>query len=389
MFSQAMLRNITKTRLKNYLQPKEIPNLNRRTHAHFVSDYSGILEVFREEIAIGKKLNENDVDNFIYNELFYENCNYYYIYKLDKIKIDLNLAEPNMIQYLTTIGFNINQLLTQGNVASDYDLCTTRLNFKDSKLSRINCLLKVSSVDSEYRGETDFYCGIMLDLTNNLLILKFNLNLLESHPKEKLAILTDIRKIITNSKPFNQLNLKYSSYNEHTIRKIIFRMFKNLSLDAETILNQRIPTDATQKIKKFLQDMKVAEVSENYINQTKAVVYQDISKTFQDSLFTNGWVFRFVFREGDSTRASSRTDDFSPIYSKQVYWHLKELVFKSGELQEAGFHWYLNPAKKEGIILIKLEQKNDALAFQFYQNTDLNRVVKEDYVINEIAKQLP
>ncbi|MEM5682996.1 hypothetical protein AAHB64_03395 [Bacillus toyonensis] len=54
MLSQAMLRNITKTRLKNYLQPKEIPNLNRRTHAHFVSDYSGILEVFREEIAIGK-----------------------------------------------------------------------------------------------------------------------------------------------------------------------------------------------------------------------------------------------------------------------------------------------------------------------------------------------
>lgn len=389
MFSQNMLRNITKTRIKRYLRQNEVTNLKRRLQTHFVSDYSKILEVFKEELASGGKLNENNVDNFIFNQIFYENCNYYYVYKLNTIDINKDLSEANILQDLIDKGFKVNQPLTDETEATDYDLCTTRLNFKEGKLSHINCLLKVSTVESEYRGEIDFYCGIIIDLNNDLLILKFNLNLLESHRKGKLSLLHDIKRIVTNSAPFNQIKLSFSSYNEHTVRKIIFDIFKNLSIEAEDLLNQRIPADAEEKIQQFLTNMQVAEIGNDYINQIKAVVYQDISKTFQDSLFNNGWVFRFVFREGDSTRASSRTDDFSPIYSKQVYWHLKELVFKSGELQEAGFHWFLNPAEKEGIIFVKLEQKNDALVFQFYQKTDLNRKVKEEYVINEITKQLP
>lgn len=384
-----MLRNITKTRIKRYLRQNEVTNLKRRLQTHFVSDYSKILEVFKEELASGGKLNENNVDNFIFNQIFYENCNYYYVYKLNTIDINKDLSEANILQDLIDKGFKVNQPLTDETEATDYDLCTTRLNFKEGKLSHINCLLKVSTVESEYRGEIDFYCGIIIDLNNDLLILKFNLNLLESHRKGKLSLLHDIKRIVTNSAPFNQIKLSFSSYNEHTVRKIIFDIFKNLSIEAEDLLNQRIPADAEEKIQQFLTNMQVAEIGNDYINQIKAVVYQDISKTFQDSLFNNGWVFRFVFREGDSTRASSRTDDFSPIYSKQVYWHLKELVFKSGELQEAGFHWFLNPAEKEGIIFVKLEQKNDALVFQFYQKTDLNRKVKEEYVINEITKQLP
>ncbi|HFJ9270693.1 TPA: hypothetical protein ACGW6O_001102 [Bacillus cereus] len=389
MFSQNMLRNITKTRIKRYLRQNEVTNLKRRLQTHFVSDYSKILEVFKEELASGGKLNENNVDNFIFNQIFYENCNYYYVYKLNTIDINKDLSEANILQDLIDKGFKVNQPLTDETEVTDYDLCTTRLNFKEGKLSHINCLLKVSTVESEYRGEIDFYCGIIIDLNNDLLILKFNLNLLESHRKGKLSLLHDIKRIVTNSAPFNQIKLSFSSYNEHTVRKIIFDIFKNLSIEAEDLLNQRIPADAEEKIQQFLTNMQVAEIGNDYINQIKAVVYQDISKTFQDSLFNNGWVFRFVFREGDSTRASSRTDDFSPIYSKQVYWHLKELVFKSGELQEAGFHWFLNPAEKEGIIFVKLEQKNDALVFQFYQKTDLNRKVKEEYVINEITKQLP
>ncbi|PGX45311.1 hypothetical protein [Bacillus cereus] len=389
MLSQSMLRNIHKVKLRNYLRQKEISNLNQRTHSQIVSDYAGILEVLKEEITTGTKLNANIVDDFIYNQIFYEKCNYYYVYKLDNINIDLTLSEPAMIQYLIDKGFNVNHLLTQGDVASNYDLCTTRLIFNDGKLSYVNCLLKVDTVNSDYRGETDFYCGIILDLTNNLLILKFDLNLLESHSREKLAILHDIQRIITNSSPFNRIGLAYSSYNEHTVRKIIFNIFKGLSIEAETLLNQRIPADAERKIEQFLIDMQVAAVDKDYINQTKSVVYQHISKTLQDSLFNNGWVFRFVFKEGDSTRASSRTDDLNPIYSKQVYWHLKELIFKAGELHEGGFHWFLNPVEKKGNIFVKLEQKNDALIFYFYKKTVLNRMVKEDYVINEIAKHLP
>ncbi|MGN4870966.1 hypothetical protein ACTFSO_03670 [Bacillus cereus group sp. MYBK120-1] len=389
MLSQPMLRNIHKVKLKHFLRQKEIPKLNQRTHTHLPADYSRILEVLKEEMASGTKLTETMVDEFVYNQIFYEKCNYYYVYKLDNINIDLNSSESDIKQYLLDKGFNINHLLTQGSLAANYDLCTTRLNYKDGKLSYINCLLKVSSVTSQYWGETDFYCGIVLDLTNNLLILKFDLKLLEAHPSEKLSILHDIQKIVTNSAPFNRIGLAFSSYNEHTVRKIIFDIFKNLSVEAETLLNQRIPANAEEKIEQFLVDMQVAKVDNDYINQTKSVVYQHISKTLQDSLFNNGWVFRFVFKEGDSTRASSRTEDLNPIYSRKVYWHLKELIFKSGELQEAGFHWFLNPAEKKGNIFVKLEQKNDALIFYFYKKTVLNRRVKEEYVINEIAKHLP
>ncbi|UBR30346.1 hypothetical protein LCG60_00070 [Bacillus sp. SD-4] len=125
MLSQSMLRNIHKVKLRNYLRQKEISNLNQRAHSQIVSDYAGILEVLKEEITTGTKLNADIVDDFIYNQIFYEKCNYYYVYKLDNINIDLTLSEPAMIQYLIDKGFNVNHLLTQGDVASNYDLCTT------------------------------------------------------------------------------------------------------------------------------------------------------------------------------------------------------------------------------------------------------------------------
>ncbi|PEV43615.1 hypothetical protein COK37_23475 [Bacillus thuringiensis] len=389
MLSQPMLRNITKEKFRIFFRAKEVEHLNRRMQTHFPSDYSKILDISIEEIQQGNKFTEEDLDQFIYNEIFYENSNYYYVYKLENVNIDTTLSQAEMIKYFSDKGFNVDQLLTRGTIPSEYDLCTTRLNFEGAKLTHVNFLLKVNSIDTDYRGETDFYCGIRLDITNRLLILKFRLNSLESYPKEKLAILEDIKKIITNAPPFNRIGLNYSSYNETTVRKSIFDLFKSLSIDAERLLNEQIPEDAEEKIKDFLTEMKITDIGEDYINQTKAVIYQDVSKTFQDSLFDNGWVFRFVFREGDFTRAASRTDDYSPIYSTKVYWHLKELVFKTAELQECGFHWFLNPTTKEGTIIVKLEQKNDALIFQFYRKTDFNRRAKEEYVIKEITQYLP
>lgn len=104
----------------------------------------------------------------------------------------------------------------------------------------------------------------------------------------------------------------------------------------------------------------------------------------------NGWVFRFVFREGQLTRASSRTDDKSPIYGSKVYWHLKELIFKSNEMREAGFHWYIDdPTLTDDpkFVIVRLEARSDTLIIHYYYRMrSSERKEIEDYVLQKVNR---
>ncbi|MGG1663296.1 hypothetical protein, partial [Brevibacillus sp. NRS-1366] len=174
----------------------------------------------------------------------------------------------------------------------------------------------------------------------------------------------------------------------HVPERTIYSLFKELTNEAEEILNQVADSSTDEEIRKFLKTMKVADIEEDYVKQVKSVIFQDISKSFENTLFEHGWVFSFMFREGKNIRASSRKDDKSAIYGAKVYWNLKELIHKAGKMQECGFFWYLPKEGKESFVQVRIESKSDCFVLDYYYKMRINRKEREEFVLQKIADNL-
>ncbi|WP_429844553.1 hypothetical protein [Brevibacillus sp. FIR094] len=385
MLSEATLRNITKINLKKFLKSYEVKDIEKNTQTKNRNDYSPYVRIIQSEFNNPKsRLTPEIFDQYLFNELFYANNNYHQIYEYDSLFSKTKLSVLDAHEHLSKHpSFLYNGLLNKQLATTDYELCSTRLEHIDGVMNNLHLLIKVTTITSR-RGNINFFVGITFDLVNKYLIVKFNLNTLEKSRIEKKVIITRIKALLDRL-PFNH---RFISLNETAAKKTIFQLFKELSLDAEGLLESKVPSGTDEKIVKFLTEMKVKKVAKDYVQQIKAVVYQDLSKTFKNSFFEKGWVFRFVFKEGDFTRASSRTDDFNPIYGSKVYWHLKELIFKEQEMQEAGFHWYTTNAK-DSYVLVKLEAREDTMIIQYYYGMTRDGREKEAYVLRKIKQYLP
>ncbi|MFB5935535.1 hypothetical protein ACE8FZ_19940 [Peribacillus frigoritolerans] len=289
--------------------------------------------------------------------------------------------------------FKYNHLLTDKLDKDEYQLCTTRLEFSHNRLKNIHFLFKIGV--SESSGEYyNFFSAVTIELETNMVIFRFDQHLLDCYPADPLDIISSLKDIINgvNKKHeiFDILEFNVIGMHVEAPKKIISSLFKELSSEAEDILNKEVPSQTDNDIREFLEG-KGLPFEEDYIQQIKSVLFQDISQKCADTFFVNGWVFRFVFREGQLTRASSRTDDKSPIYGSKVYWNLKELIFKSDEMKESGFHWYLTDPFDESpeFVQVRLEARNDSLIVHYYYKMrSPDRKEKEDYVLRKIKEYL-
>lgn len=389
MLYESTLKNLWKNEYKLFLKKLGTKNLSKRLHTSYSYDYSNIITVIKEELAdTQSKLTTEVIDNFLFDNFFYNNNNYHFIYRIHSFVEFKDLTVSHIESYLKgNPEIKFNESLINFKPNSDLKLCSTRIDSSDGIVSSINLLIYVGKVSTK-RGEIDLYTAVQIDLSKKLIAIKFNLNLFENHHYEKMFIVDKIKtKLISDTDVFKSLELRIKSHNETQIRRTIHTLFRELSEQAESLLNNKVPPETEEKISKFLQSMDI-ENNKEYLNQVKAVIYQDISRTFNKSLFDNGWIFRFVFREGDTTRASSTTDDYEPIYSKKVYWNLKELLFKSTELIETGILW--NTDKNTKPVLVRLEQKNSNLIVYYYQEKNKEaRKEKENFVLQKIDRYLP
>ena len=135
---------------------------------------------------------------------------------------------------------------------------------------------------------------------------------MQLHPDETMETVERLLGLIqgksTGNAKFQSLGLEINQLNEHSVTSTIYSLFAELSLEAEGILNQRMTEGTEDGIKKFLESLNIKEIKEDYIEQIKAVVYQDISNTIDRASFKTGWVFKFRFREGDHSKASSNAE---------------------------------------------------------------------------------
>jgi hypothetical protein len=393
MLSINTLRNIHKKDFEKFFSTNKVKLRSKRIIPNAGEErYTPISRIIREELHNQTSFTDLEMDEFLFNQLFYATNNWHYVYQNQDInQIFLSEDLDEVISFIEEIeDLKYNNLLIAKLETNQYALCTTRLEIVDDKVKAIHFLFKLGNVKTD-EGYHTFFSAVTVDVENNLVTFRFNQNLLDSFDEDPLTVISMLKDILngenSNYPALENLQLNIIGFNEEVPQRIISQLFKELSADAENILNQRVPENTESDIREFLRS-KGLPSQEDYIQQIKSVIYQDISQTCADTLFTKGWVFRFVFREGRITRASSRTDDKSPIYGSKVYWHLKELIFKSEEMREAGFHWYIdNPIDNEEptFVQVRLEARNDSLIVHYYYKMQSpNRKEKEDYVLQKI-----
>jgi hypothetical protein len=397
MLSRNTLRNIHKKDFKLFFGYHKVKLRSKRIEPIGIEDrYLPISRMLHEEISTASSFREEELDSFLFNQLFYGINNWQYVYQnADKNKLLLNENPKEIIRFFENYDeFRYNSLLVDKLGNEKFELCTTRLEFSDNTLKNIHFLFKIGVVVSN--GDYyNFFSAISIDIETNLVIFRFDQHLLDGYEIDPLDLISSLKDILngvsSKHEVFDILELNVTGLHIEAPKRIISALFKELSAEAEEILDREVPPNTENDIREFLEG-KGLPFEEDYIQQIKSVLFQDIAQKCADTLFVNGWVFRFVFREGQLTRASSRTDDKSPIYGSKVYWHLKELIFKSDEMKESGFHWYLtDPTETESpeFVQVRLEARNDSLIVHYYYKMrSPDRKEKEDYVLRKIKEYL-
>lgn len=397
MLSLLTLRNIFKKDFEAFFRKHKVKKRSIRIRSQGNQElYVPIKRMLENELESGESFTAEELHEFFYEQLFYSNNNLHYIYQYDEI----SFADKQSFDELQAFfehhkdSFKTGQLILDTIPNDEIVLCNTYLESAENQVKSINFFFKIGTVVIDNLNQ-NFFCGVTIDLIHNLVIFKFNQNSLDNFESDPLDVLTSLKSILNGENDeysyFIELGLNVIGFNEETPKELISKLFKELSSEAEEILNAEVPKNTDKDIENFLKD-KGLPCSVDYIQQIKSVLFQEISQRCANTMFKSGWVFRFIFREGQFTKASSRTENRSPIYGSKVYWHLKELIFKNNEMYEAGFLWYLNnPAEEETpkFVDVRFEARNDYLInHYYYKMRGPDRKEKEEFVLQKIRNYL-
>ncbi|MET3828659.1 hypothetical protein ABIC86_000119 [Paenibacillus sp. DS2363] len=400
MLTERTIRNIHIIHWERFFREFNVPNRTVRIRAE--SDkYTSILKIIGEELASDSpSFSKGALDRFLFDQLFYSISDHHYLYQTNSIFYDNEMDRESTVRLLSSdslLKLNLNLFDWPDDNTHTINACTTRLEFDENDLlNEIHVLLRVGEISGEY-GRTNVFCGVTISLKTNAVLFKFRHGQVIDMPDSQIKINNALIKVLNgegrDGKQFESLDLHLSTLNEFNVQSAIYKLFKDLSEEAEEKLNNELDGSAENKIRTFLENelnIKSEKESFNeYVEQIKAVVFQDISSRMTHTLFKKGWVFKFVFREGDHSKASSNAEKRSPVYSYKSFWQLKELIHSIKELQEAGFHWNLNGVESDSeFVDVRLESKSGTLLIHYYYNTRSVRKEKEEYVIRKITEHL-
>ncbi|RKP54928.1 hypothetical protein D7Z26_06720 [Cohnella endophytica] len=323
MISLAALKNIQIQEFEDFFREHKVPKWTVRISAgSTIQKYDKVRQIIQEELALEKpSFTYDEIDEFIFEKLFYANSNYQMVFRYNSFFGDVHLNSDEVNEYLAQ-NTNIEYLKNLINWVDNTDLinlCTVRSEFTTRRtLKAIHILLRIDTLDQLY-GKRVAFCGVTVNVRQRLVILRFShqqFELIKTEPLKLIKqILDTLGGIGTEGKKFEPLQLNINQISEDDSTSAIYELFAELSSEAEEILHSRVTKETEKKIVSFLNDLKVKEVKKEYIEQIKNVVYQDIADSMEDTAFEKGWIFKFQFREGDHTKASSRNDKRLPVYT--------------------------------------------------------------------------
>lgn len=361
-------------------------------------DYSKLMDFLIKNIEDSTDF-KNDFSEFVKENLYFNQMNQHYVYNLvsfsethgKNITVPLN----QVIDILEESPFNLNNHILDIDCKNKFDICNTTFETEEVDdiiyLTNLRFIIFIETLEDKNDDDFNLFCTIDINLKEKFVSYKFNtlvFDLCEKYQK----VIDDIDNMLYNkSYPLHKLNIVKESHNLSSVRQMIQNIFIDLSQQAEDIISNNLPENIDETIYDFIDNLGI-EPEQKYRDQIISVVYQDIGSKFSIRDFKDGWVFRFLFREGDNTRASSRSNNNQDhIYSTQIYWNLKELMFdkKGTEFIEAGFLWNINPTADDidkGSVSVRIEQNNNDIRLNFYAKPHnlINRKEKEEIVLQNI-----
>lgn len=392
------IKNLYKNDFYPFLKKLGYKNVPELVRGKSTYDYSTLTHFLDSEIASPKgKLNKLNLDEFLYSKLFYDKNNYHYIYNLSSFlgnSKEFNFSSIREI--LKNPALKFNEQLAEITPTKELELCCTKVitNEDEKIVKQIQFLFFIEELTFKTKGKINLFCCVDISLESRFVSFKFNHNLIEDYEHKTKILDKIVSKLQSDFDIFKDFKIGITTHNETVVKRTIQYLFIELSNQAEKLLQKQVDPNVEEKIIEFLDTINVPQTAD-YKKQIISVVYQHVSSSFESTLFKDGWAFRFVFKEGDNTRASSSNHDQKPVYSKQVYWNLKELMFrkKGTDFVEAGLLWHTDSGNSP--VAVKIEQKNNLIIVQYYKNSynQIRRRGKEQYVLRKIrsgiSKQRP
>ncbi|MED1919928.1 hypothetical protein P4V64_32135, partial [Bacillus thuringiensis] len=254
MFTEATFRNINKIEFRNFFQQNKVQNIDKRINTSDRRDYRPIIRIISEELKNGtSQITDEVIDQFLFDQLYYLKTNVHYLYRYNNFFIQNNMRVVDAETYLKKFeNLLLNSSLTNTHITGAFQLCTTRIEALNNEVKSINLLIKVGNFRSR-RGEVNFFAGVKIDVENRALLFKFNLNKLEQSGIEKKKIISDLKQLLHSGISFQPLQLNIVSIHENAAGKALYRMFRDLSEDAEQLLNSKVIPETDDQIKAFLK----------------------------------------------------------------------------------------------------------------------------------------
>ncbi|PAB60880.1 hypothetical protein [Anaeromicrobium sediminis] len=375
VFSSAISNNVLKGQFHKLFGIK-------RKRNEFIR--SGLdVDIFTTQLLNEKIISFDELNDFLFNELFYGIHKHVYIRKIRNYKYDLT-HENNVLRILKTC-YDIHEI-DYNNISStifkhdenDVKLVAVRVIKEANKIEKIRLIYgeKVSKLDGNKQYNENSYTCIEIDLRKNLIITKVA-------PKSNVIGDTKKPSSIELKNTKDALG-KFGIYTEvygHSHREVLFNISKSLSDELFSKADYEEPKEIDDLISEFSRKILDKINICNMKGNSNANLQAQVNKLIQQIKITSileeteignmnltGKISYLKFKDCDSVKAVLKSKRIrESLADSEAYFGLKNSIENSKELEMLRVVWYHGGEE----VVIKHDASDiNVLFMQFYTKLD-------------------
>lgn len=366
ILNESILRNISQKKLKEFYTEEKIKFGHSNVYGSALND----------KLESAKK---NKISDFVFSQLCFYKPNMFHIFEaVIKDDFDINYIKKNK-SYNTNISFYEDGTFP---AEEDFLIYKTQVVPLVGNTEKIHFLIKMGYIDESKRI---VFGSFTIDFTEN--IIKFGYH--EGSVKYLEKDVVQKCKQFFFEKILSNIKVQKLNFNSIDLNKAIYNKFLTINEYVEAILNKALLKNIDNTdLNNILNKLNVP-IEDKYKKQLKAIALQNLGEldtpNIPKDIYNLGYIFSFKFRHEMVTYASTRNEDYKPIYTSPIYWNLKDLISKPKEIHSIGLIY--KPNKNEHIF-VRLRSVNNFLEIYHYIPKTTYKGMSIDYVISDFLKFL-
>lgn len=379
-----MLRNIVLYQLKE--MPKGlIDRFPTKFNERSGDGHRNTTDIINQEIS-ENDFDDNELEAKIFHHLVFNSPDYSFVRHINK-KENSNSQIKAMFQESIAFNRKVNK-----PISSRENLISIRIEG-----NKIIFLFRFDTVEINEEKQATVLVPCILDLDRNIFLVRIKNRYLRRSKEKPNSVIGkttgEVKKIgneIVDIVPVNAENIQEGLYN----------LFDDDSYEAEKGIKETIEDEKQQQLEKNIKDFITenldAEFQEQYLERILSIYYQEIASSFSASKFGNRYVFALGFLDKQDIQSSARNINRHPIYSKEIYWNLKDIIHKHKSLEDLSIFWQFNPSnfgsrptdEQKDFVEVNLKVINKSLRIHYYDTSEEKRGFKEEYVLRQLERYL-